>query len=636
MTETGTNMPVIRGRSAARDAASAPPADPGSRRRLTTDAVVRAFALVLVLLPVLAVLVTRTGRSYFPVEDTASIDLWVRDVFTGHTPLVGAYSRGFNHPGPLLFYALAPLSQLAGGATWATLVGAALVQGVGALLLAWASYRRAGTACMLLFLGALGLTYVGLDRLGQFTHAWNPFAAIPFFFLFLVLAWGAASGRRWSFVGALAAGTFVVQCHVGYAPLVIVALVWAAIVVALDRPPSERHPRWTTVGASSVVVLAVLWLPPVVQELRDRPGNLSALWDYFRDGGAALGLRNGGGLLATEFRIVPPWLGGDEHYAFATGNAAPSSVWWLLIPVALLAAGWAASRRSGRRSDQRFVELAALMGAVSVVALSRLTIDPVPYAFYWRVVVATCIVAASGWAVAHALPVTWAPWPRRAGTAIALGAILWGFGAQVVDVLDHRDHLEPIEAASAQAFAQVESQGLPSRPVLVRALGSTLGGFDQGMIDALDRGGAPVRVDRRYGYHFGDQRTADPSDVAEVWYVSSDGRFGALLPQTPGASLLASTSPLPRADERALTRLQRDAADALRAAGLDDLVDQLDSPLFAFVVQQRAPGGVPGLTDGDVRRISALNARVAASGSCRCSVVAFPAGQDPDLPFTIG
>ena len=88
----------------------------------------RVMGLVVVLLPVVAVLVTRVGRSYFPVQDRASIDLWVRDVFGSHTPLVGAYSRGFNHPGPLLFYALAPLSKLTGGATWATLVGAALVQ----------------------------------------------------------------------------------------------------------------------------------------------------------------------------------------------------------------------------------------------------------------------------------------------------------------------------------------------------------------------------------------------------------------------------------------------------------------------------------------------------------------------------
>ena len=380
----------------------------------------------------------------------------------------------------------------------------------------------------------------------------------------------------------------------------------------------------------------MLWLPPVIQELRDRPGNLTALWDFFREGGDTIGLRAGAGLLGTEFRILPPWFGGNETYGFGTGNASPSSPWWLLIPAVLLVLAWLAARRSGRRSDQRLVELAALMAAVGVVALSRLTIDPLPYVFYWRVLVATFVVAASGWAIAHALPVAWAPWPRRIGVGVTLGAVVWGFGAQTLHVLNHTDAIEGIELASADAYAQVREAGLPTKPILVRALGSTVEGFDQALIDALDRDGAPVRVDRRYGYHFGDQRTADPADVDEIWYVAEEGRYATLLPQMPGGRLVAASSPLSRADERELQRLQRDAADAFRGAGRDDLVDVIDNQFFDLVVGQELPNGAPGLTKEMVQRITHLNQAVAASGSCRCVVVAFPADQDPDLPFSIG
>ena len=118
--------------------------------------------MIVALLPVIAVLVTRAGRTYFPVNDRASIDLMVRDVFSGHPPLVGTYSRGFNHPGPLLFWVLAPLTALAGGAPWATLVGSALLQGVGIVAVAWISFRRGGTAFMLVMLATLGLAYTGL------------------------------------------------------------------------------------------------------------------------------------------------------------------------------------------------------------------------------------------------------------------------------------------------------------------------------------------------------------------------------------------------------------------------------------------------------------------------------------------
>ena len=595
------------------------PSAPTTNRRASADLVLRVVVIVVVVLPVVAVLVTRIGRSYFPVQDPASIDLWVRDVFTSHTPLVGAYSRGFNHPGPLLFYALAPLSKLTGGATWATMVGAALVQGLGVVLLAWASYRRAGTAFMLLMLGALGLAYTGLDNLGQFTHAWNPYAALPYFALFLVLVWAVALGNRWSIVGALAAGTFVVQCHVGYSPLVLVALVWAAILVVVGRRTQpDDAPRWSVVLGCSAGALVALWLPPVIQELRDRPGNLTALWDFFREGGDTIGLRAGAGLLATEFRIFPPWLGGGETYGFGTGNASPSSPWWLLIPAALLVLGWLAARRTGRRADQRLVELAALMTVVGVLALSRLTIDPLPYVFYWRVVLATFVVGASGWAIAHAVagavPDEWASWPRRVGVVVALVAVVWGFGAQTVDVLNHTDAIEGIEAASADAYAQVRAQGLPQQPVLVRALGSTVAGFDQGLIDALDRDGVPVRVDRQYGYHFGDQRTAAPADVGEIWYVAEEGRYVSLTPELPGARLVASSSPLSRADEHELRGLQ----------------------FFDLMTRQQFPDGVPGLTNQQVQRITELNHEVAASGSCRCAIVAFPADQAPDLPFSIG
>ena len=197
------------------------------------------------------------------------------------------------------------------------------------------------------------------------------------------------------------------------------------------------------------------------------------------------------------------------------------------------------------------------------------------------------------------------------GIAVALVAVVWGFGAQTVDVLEHTDHLSDTEAAAEDVYAQVRAQGLPTRPVLVRALGVTYGGLDQGLIDALDHDGAPVRVDRQYGYHFGDQRTADPSDVAEVWYVGEEGRYKTLLPELPGARVVATTTPLSRADERELRTLQREAIDALRAAGRGDLVDTVDNRLFELLMAEQFPNGVPGLSRAKVDRIAELNRRSA-------------------------
>src|SRR5690348_3164528 len=75
-------------------------ADDGSGAR--RDRRIALVAILLALVPVVCVLVFRAGREYLPLGDEAVIDLRVRDVFTAHTPLVGVYSRGFNHPGPIL------------------------------------------------------------------------------------------------------------------------------------------------------------------------------------------------------------------------------------------------------------------------------------------------------------------------------------------------------------------------------------------------------------------------------------------------------------------------------------------------------------------------------------------------------
>lgn len=59
--------------------------------------------------------------------------------------LTGVYGRyGWNHPGPLLYYALTPLSLAAGRAAWATQVGARLLQNVAVAWGGLLALRRRG------------------------------------------------------------------------------------------------------------------------------------------------------------------------------------------------------------------------------------------------------------------------------------------------------------------------------------------------------------------------------------------------------------------------------------------------------------------------------------------------------------
>jgi hypothetical protein len=242
---------------------------------------VAVLATAIALSPVIVVVVLHAGRTWVPVQDQAVIDLRVRDVFTSLIPLVGPYSRlGWSHPGPAMFWVLAPFSALFGQPAWATMIGAALLQGVAIVLLARLTWRRGGLALCLGALTALALAY---SAHGSYIvlQPWNPNVAFPFFALFIFEVWALTNGDAWQLLGATIVGTFLVQTHVGYAPLVAGAAIYAAAMLLWDR---SRHAlpaaRWARVIGWSVVALVVMWVPPVIEQLTNDPGNLRTLWRY--------------------------------------------------------------------------------------------------------------------------------------------------------------------------------------------------------------------------------------------------------------------------------------------------------------------------------------------------------------------
>jgi hypothetical protein len=100
-----------------------------------------------VLAAVVVLVLQRSGRPYLPVQDQAVLDMRVRDVwtFSANTPLSGPYSRfGWDHPGPLMYYALALFSGIMGEAPWATMVGNALVQAAAIAWLCRLAYKTGG------------------------------------------------------------------------------------------------------------------------------------------------------------------------------------------------------------------------------------------------------------------------------------------------------------------------------------------------------------------------------------------------------------------------------------------------------------------------------------------------------------
>lgn len=590
--------------------------DPGRRR---------AFGMLLALAmvtPPLVAIVAMAGRTWHPADDLAIIDLRVRDAFTTHPSLTGLFSRpGWNHPGPALFWLIAPVSTIFGQAPWATRVGGAVID-LGAMVwLAWITWR-AGIRTMLTAAAVVGMTYLAIGP-WVLRQPWNlhiPLVALP---LVLFLALRVATGSTRHLIGFAIAATIVVQTHIGFVVPVLTALVGALACVAIDARREHHLPaRWRSTLAWTGSALAVLWVPPLVETIANWPGNLGKIAGYFARGAYEhVGFSQATGIMAGEFRFLPPWLGGGTRLTAFTNFAPTESRAWLLVPAALIAVGIVAAWRSGRSDDRRTMGIATALLVTGIFAISRAD-EPRAYTFEWRVVVAALVTAATVRAGS-----AWCP-PRRivpaVAGALAVAVACWGaidLGIRVTDT--GTAQLE----ARARALATVlpKLRAVPSdRRVLVRPWGPSLRSLFDGVINELDREGVDVRVDPELARIFGGSRRAAATDVDEIWYVTEDGSTLRELLAMPGARVVASTSPLGPSENAELDRLQALVAHQLVASGHRDEVDLLDQPLFAVFVQD-----IPAVDRLAAYRISVLNDKVTRHDGCRCAIVAIPGGRDP-------
>jgi len=585
--------------------------------QVSRDRALRLFVAIGIVAPALVAIACLVGRRWHPTDDLAIIDLRSRDVWTTHTPLTGLYSRpGWNHPGPLMFWMI---GGVAGQAPWATRIAGPIIQGVALGWLAWTASRRG--LRMLLAAGTVAsLTYLGINS-EVFRQPWNLYLPLPLLVLFVFLVCIVATGGFRQLIAMSITGSIIVQTHVGFAPLVVAGFAWALGCVIHDWRREQTVPeRWRSTVALAVALPAVAWIPPLIGAIVQTPGNLGSLVRYFTSGShPSVGLHPAVGIMAAEFRIVPPWLGGAVRLRFLTDYVVPSPAWLLLVPGGLLALGAVAARRSHSRDDARMVGFAALLVLVSIVAISRAD-EALAYTLQWRLVVAAFVVVASVWSSAAAIDQKASPWPRVGAVVLVVGVIAWGCGVRAVSERAPvaNDQLEVRDSALANLMGQLEREGLPGPgQLLVRAYGTTLPHLFDGVVNALDRHGVDVRVDRALARVFGSQRVGTVARTNEVWYVAEEGWVKALLLRIPGARVIASTTPLSPSDDEELSRLQAKLREQLVAARRPDLGHDVESPLIALFTQH-----VSGVDQETARRVAQLSALAVRNGGCRCSIIA--------------
>jgi hypothetical protein len=183
------------------------------------------------------------GRDPVLVGDVALLDLRVKDVTAGHLPLVGFYSRfGWNHPGPVLFYVLAPFHALAGGAPWGIILGVLTWSLAAVVMTALLARSRGGLSLVALCLAAQLSVWISVGGRAV-VEPWTPEVAVTLLVPFLLAMWGLAGGDGFAAVAGGIIGTALVQIHVGYA-LIFGAVAVAAALMMLRRRGGRRiHTR---------------------------------------------------------------------------------------------------------------------------------------------------------------------------------------------------------------------------------------------------------------------------------------------------------------------------------------------------------------------------------------------------------
>jgi hypothetical protein len=335
----------------------------------------------------------------------ATGDAAVAEIFVLHASrgpwALGPYSQFYwNHPGPLMFYLLAPLYAVSGQHAQALNVGATALNLLAIAGLLRLVVRAGEPIAMAAVAAALTVWLLRVpDSLSSF---WNPvLIALPAL-LFVWLGAAVAGGRAAAMLPLAGVGSFLAQSHVGLVPPV--GVLWLVALGAAWRrtrrndDPDRRRRWWRWLAASSGLV-AVLWALPLVEQLTEVEGNLTLLARFFTSAppGARTIAESGTMWAAALTQAAVP------GFQQPTGNplavlARPGILAAGLAMVVLLAAmAWRTRSQPGLSLPAAFHLLVALVALAAIHRSPGLVGD---YTIFWLAPIgASAGTLLAGWAL---------------------------------------------------------------------------------------------------------------------------------------------------------------------------------------------------------------------------------------------
>ncbi len=364
---------------------------PGTRRLIC------GTTLAIVALPIILSVARNLHHLNYSVGDQAIIQLQAEDI-PAHVPLVGVYSRlGFHHPGPFLYAVAAPTVRWLGGVGLVVIAAALAISCLVGLLLVL--YRRGGP--VLFALGAVFSVVLTRSMALDVLSMWNPYVLILPFALAIALTWSVWC-RDWRMLPWLAlVGSFVAQAHLGLVPAIAFLFGSAAVFVVMAWFRSRQVGSRSTDHAAcprrplllSIAVLAVVWAPPLFDQLTGDPGNLTRILDAGSSvaNGQRLGVAHGLGLLGLLLGRVDPLRFNSTDDLRILASVHDGSILWLMIPFVVLAVSAGIARRYQLRDQLRLSALLFGLVLVSVLAMALIIGLPYLYLERWLVVISAFI-----------------------------------------------------------------------------------------------------------------------------------------------------------------------------------------------------------------------------------------------------
>jgi hypothetical protein len=570
---------------------------------------VGAGLLAVLALPLVVALAVLARRTWYPILDLAMTELRVRDVGSSRPPLIGLVGRigplgrQGSHPGPLSFWALWPIYRTFGASSWAMQAGTVVLHLVAMGTSLWLAFRRGGVKVMVAVAAVLAvlLHAYGPETL---TQPWNPYLPLMFFITFLLAAWSVVADDLPILPVMVLAGSFCAQTHVPYLGLVTGLTVIVIGFASWSAWRRRRQPGATRKFATWIAIAggvgALVWTPPVLDQIFHDPGNLSVLSDYFRNPPEPpVGLRRAIDVWLVHlnpWHLLRPLVTADQTRV-STGSP---------VPGLLFLGTWAASVAVAWRLRHRaLLRLDLVLGAAVVLALVSMT-RIFGLVWYYLVLWAWGITALMALAIVWTAVVLVNRRLDRAGTTRA-GTI--GIGA-LVGIVALFSALLTVDAASVELPAprlsetlgvlvaptvdaldepSVPGGGRDGRYLVTLRDPVDIGATGYGLMNELDRHGFDIGVIEAFGPGATRYRVRDPADATGVVHLAIGPENIATWRAKSSVREVARTDPRTREERAEFARLRTEVIDEFEAAGLGDLVRTVDENLFGLSLNTRVP-----------------------------------------------